>query len=325
MQKHLRKLKTVILTNASSNWEQHAEEHSRENSVLQALQCLLKIAELSNCANEPVAVVSTSILTSATEDQSNQSDIRPRTKSFSRLGSRISYNYHQLSTVLPSKNALLTPTTPPQRPLSGDSCDADFFSTRASYICADSELEFSENDQDDFYLTADEGYEADAEIQEISETEGISEAAEPWHSFQPSSRYRTHILHDGICRLVVDILIELSQKCIQNPLVWCDNLAQLINRLFVIREYLGGPLFLLKGFAPVLKCHDVRLRELQQCILELIVDLNTPEVLSIFFGILSSKNPPVDILVKYMNYICTNTLKKCQPSVELEFPVNIGK
>ncbi|XP_065359183.1 lysosomal-trafficking regulator [Calliphora vicina] len=325
MQKHLRKLKSVILTNACNNWEQHAEEHSRENTVIQTLQCLLKIAELSNCVNEPAAVVSTSILTSATEDQTNLGEMRPRTRSFnsSRLGGGISYNYHQLSTALPSKNAILTPTTPPQRPLSGESGDADYFSTRASYICADSELEFSENEQDDFYLTADEGYEADGEIQEISETEGVSEVGELWHSFQPSSRYRTHILHEGICRLVVDILIELSQKCCQKPLGWCDNLAQLINRLFVIREYLGGPLFLLKGFAPVLKCHDVRLRELQQCILELIVDLNSPEVLAIFFGILSSKNPPADILVKYMNYICTNTLKKCQPSVELEFPVNI--
>lgn len=327
MQKHLRKLKNVILTNASNNWEQHAEEHSRENTIIQTLQCLLKIAELSNCANEPAAVVSTSILTSATEDQTNLSEMRPRARSFnsSRLGGGISYNYHQMSTALPSKNALFTPTTPPQRPLSGESGDADYFSTRASYICADSELEFSENDQDDFYLTADEGYEADGEIQEISETEGMSEVGELWHSFQPSSRYRTHILHEGICRLVVDILIELSHKCSEDPLGWNDNLAQLINRLFVIREYLGGPLFLLKGFAPVLKCHDVRLRELQQCILELIVDLNTPEVLSTFFGILSSKNPPVDILVKYMNYICANTLKKCQPSVELEFPVNVGK
>ncbi|KAI8121400.1 hypothetical protein FF38_05913 [Lucilia cuprina] len=325
MQKHLRKLKSVILTNACNNWEQHSEEHSRENTVIQTLQCLLKIAELSNCANEPAAVVSTSILTTVTEDQTNLNELRPRTRSFnsSRLGGGISYNYHQLTTALPSKNAILTPTTPPQRPLSGESGDADYFSTRASYICADSELEFSENDQDDFYLTADEGYEADGEIQEISETEGMSEVGELWHSFQPSSRYRTHILHEGICRLVVDILIELSQKCCANPLGWCDNLAQLINRLFVIREYLGGPLFLLRGFAPVLKCHDVRLRELQQSILELIIDLNSPEVLSIFFGILSSKNPPVDILVKYMNYICANTLKKCQPSVELEFPVNI--
>ncbi|TMW51472.1 hypothetical protein DOY81_003443 [Sarcophaga bullata] len=325
MQKHLRKLKSVILSNATCNWEEHSEEHSRENTVIQTLQCLLKIAELSNCAKEPAGVVTPSILTSTTEDQTNLTDIRPRTRSFnsSRLGGEISYNYHQLSTALPSKNTVLTATTPPQRPLSGESGDVDYLSTRASYICGDSELEFSENEQDDFYLTADEGYEADGEIQELSETEGISDVVDLWHPFQPSSRYRTHILHDGICRLVVDILIELGQRCCQNPLGWCDSLAQLINRLYVIREYLGGPLFLLKGFTPVLKCNDVRLRELQQRILELIVDMNSPEVLTIFFGILSSKNPPIDILVKYMNYVCTNTMKKCQPSVELEFPVNI--
>ncbi|XP_073836840.1 lysosomal-trafficking regulator mauve [Musca autumnalis] len=329
MQKHLRKLKMVILANAANNWEQHAEEHNRENTVIQTLQCLLKIAELSNMSNEPAAVVtSTSCLTSVTADEHVQQRLglnaRRKSCNSSRIcGQWVSYNYPLLSTGLPSKNVLATPITPSQtRPLSGESCDVDFFSTRASVNCPDSELELSENDQDDFYLTADEGYEADGEIQDISETEALSEVGELWHSFQPSSRYRTHILHEGICRLVVDILIELSQKCCESPVAgWCDNLAQLVNRLFVIREYLGGPLFLLQGFAPILKCNDSRLRELQQCILELIVDLNSPEVLTVFFSILSSKNPPVDILVKYMHYICSNTLKKCSASVELEFPM----
>lgn len=333
MQKHLRKLKMVILANAANNWEQHAEEHNRENTVLQTLQCLLKIAELSNMSNEPAAVVtSTSVLTSVTTDVHNQPnfDLSSRRKSCnsSRIcGQWRSYNYPLLSTGLPSKNALATPITPSQkRPLSGESCDVDYFSTRASVNCPDSELELSENDQEDFYLTADEGYEADGEIQDLSEAETFSDVGELWHSFQPSSRYRTHILHEGICRLVVDILIELSQKCCESPVAgWCDNLAQLVNRLFVIREYLGGPLFLLKGFAPILRCNDSRLRELQQSILELIVDLNSPEVLTVFFGILSSKNPPVDILVKYMHYICSNTLKKCAASVELEFPIGNGK
>ncbi|XP_013105656.2 lysosomal-trafficking regulator [Stomoxys calcitrans] len=329
MQKHLRKLKTVILANATSNWEQHAEEHNRENTVLQTLQCLLKIAELSNMNHEPAAVVvSTSNLTSPTDEQHTEHyDLRARRKSCNsaRMCSHgLSYNYPLLSTGLPSKNALITPITPSHtRPLSGDSCDADYFSTRASVACCpDSELELSENELDDFYLTADEGYEADGEIQDLSETEVLSDVGELWHAFQPSSRYRTHILHEGICRLVIDILIELSQKCCETPGGWCDNLAQLVNRLFVIREYLGGPLFLLQGFAPILKCNDARLRELQQCILELIVDLNSPEVLSVFFSILSSRNPPVDILLKYMHYICSNTLKKCQASVELEFPIN---
>ncbi|XP_075162277.1 lysosomal-trafficking regulator mauve [Haematobia irritans] len=329
MQKHLRKLKMVILANATKNWEQHAEEHNRENTVLQTLQCLLKIAELSNMSNEPAAiVVSSSILTSVTDEQHTghfDSTARRKSCNSSRMcGHGMSYNYPLLTTGLPSKNALITPITPSlTRPLSGDSYEADYFSTRPSVACCpDSELELSENDQDDFYMTADEGYEADGEIQDLSETEALSEVGELWHSFQPSSRYRTHILHEGICRLVVDVLIELSQKCCESPSGWCDNLAQLVNRLFVIREYLGGPLFLLKGFAPILKCNDARLRELQQCILELIVDLNSPEVLSVFFSILSSKNPPVDILLKYMHYICSNTLKKCQASVELEFPIN---
>lgn len=328
MQKHLRKLKSVILLNATYNWEEYSEEQTRENNVIQTLQCLLKIAELSNCSNEPAAIVSPTIVTSATEDKKNSTVIIPRTKSFnsSRLGGEIAYNYHQSSKALPSKKTLPTPTKPPQRQLLGESGEVEYFPTRASYICGDSELEFSENEQDDFHLVSDEGgYEADCEIQEQSEIEGISYVADLWHPFQPSSRYRTHVLHEGISRLVVDILMELSQRCCHNPLGWCDSLTQLINRLYVIREYLGGPLFLLKGFSPVLKRNDVRLRELQQRILELIVDINSPEVLTIFFGLLSSKNPPIDILVKYMNHICANTMKKCQPSVELEFPINIGR
>uniref|UniRef100_A0A1A9W7K7 Lysosomal-trafficking regulator n=1 Tax=Glossina brevipalpis TaxID=37001 RepID=A0A1A9W7K7_9MUSC len=340
MHKHLRKLKTLILNRANNNWEQYGEEHSRENLVLQALQTLLRIAELSNTENEPAAVINPSIVTTVTDEINNLGDLQTpscsRSSKCPRLkqSNSISYNYHQLPLGLPSKNSCLTPSSPPQRPLSGESVDNDYFSTRESLICADSELELSENEHDDFYLTADEGYDADAEIPEVSETEvGVSDGgggggagggtADLWHSFQPSSRYRTHILHEGICCMVIDILIELSEKCCLNPAGWCENLAQLMNRLFVIRDYLGGPLVLLKGFGPILQCNDVRLRELQQSILELIVDLNTPDVLQIFFSILASRNPPIDILINYINYICANTLKRAHPSVELEFPVNI--
>ncbi|KAL9905520.1 lysosomal-trafficking regulator mauve isoform 2-T7 [Glossina fuscipes fuscipes] len=352
MHKHLRKLKTLILNRANNNWEQYGEEHSRENLVLQALQTLLRIAELSNTENEPAAVINPSIVTTVTDEVNNLRDVPTPSCSRSikcprlKEPNAVSYNYHQLPIGLPSKNSCLTPSTPPQRPLSGKSDDNDYFSTRASLICADSELELSENEPDDFYLTADEGYDADAEIPEVSETEGgVSDGGagggggaggaggggggggggttDLWHPFQPSSRYRTHMLHEGICCLVIDILIELSEKCCLNPTGWCENLAQLMNRLFVIRDYLGGPLVMLKGFGPILQCNDARLRELQQSILELVVDLNTPDVLQIFFSILASKNPPIDILINYMNYICANTLKRAHPSVELEFPVNI--
>lgn len=55
------------------------------------------------------------------------------------------------------------------------------------------------------------------------------------------------------------------------------------------------------------------------------MDVNTPEVLCTYFNILAAKNPPVDLLVKYLNHICANKLRKPQAMVELEFPVTIGK
>ncbi|XP_055915316.1 lysosomal-trafficking regulator isoform X2 [Eupeodes corollae] len=197
--------------------------------------------------------------------------------------------------------------------------EADFYSTRASLICADSEIDFSENDTEEFYLTADEGYEADGEIPGMSESE--EEIEDLWVPFTPSSRYRTHVVHSGISKIVTEILVELSLKCSQNPsAAWASSLSQLAARMFVIRDFLGGPLFILQGFLPLLQSNDAKLRELQQTILDLVVDLNSPDVLSTYFSILASKNPPVDILIKYMSYICSSNLKK-QPSVEIEFPM----
>lgn len=253
MQKHLRKLKAIILSNASSNWTEHGEQHARDNAVLQTLQTLLKIAQLSSTHNEPAGVVNT--------------------PSFELL------RQQQQSVVkLPAKNSLATPPTPRRRPNSSDAAigDADYFSTRASLSCAaDSELELSENDQE-YYLTADEGYEADGEIAELSESEcdingaaGVAAAAaanESWTPFQPSSRYRSHIMHQGLSQLVVQMLVELSLLCMRQPNGWTESLTQLANRLFVIRDYLGGPLCLLQGFAPILSSSDPKLRGKYICI-----------------------------------------------------------
>ncbi|XP_030373390.1 uncharacterized protein LOC115623261 [Scaptodrosophila lebanonensis] len=347
MQKHLRKLKSILLSNASDNWKEHSEQHARDNTIMQALQTLLKIAELSNTHHEPAAIVSSSDLnTAGTSPSATTQATRPRARSFNSGSNcagvelpkqqQLSQSHYLLrpSTQLPAKNAMATPPTP-RRPISGESGnDVDYFSTRASLVCAaDSELEFSENDQE-YYLTADEGYEADGEIHEMSESEcemnGADNGggsggnnADMWHSFQPSSRYRTHIMHEGLSRLVVEILIELSMLCMRNPIGWTESLTQLANRLFVIRDSLGGPLCLLRGFAPLLRCNDARLRELQHSILELITHLNTPDVLQCFFSIMASKQPPMDILMKYLHHITSGSLRKVQPCMELEFPLII--
>ncbi|KAH8345641.1 hypothetical protein KR067_000178, partial [Drosophila pandora] len=323
MQKHLRKLRAIILAHASDNWADHGEQHARDNAVIQTLQTLLKIAELSSTHSDagPGAVSSPS-----GDSQQQQPQLRPRARSFNSG----SVELPRLQPAkLPAKNSLATPPTPRRRPTSSEATvgvDADYFSTRASLSCAaDSELELSENEHE-FYLTADEGYEADGEIADVSESEcemqgGTMGPNESWTPFQPSSRYRTHIMHQGLSQLVVQMLAELSQLCMKQPNGWTDSLTQLANRLFVIRDYLGGPLCLLKGFAPILSCSDPRLRELQQSILELIPHLNTPEVLQCYYSILGSRQPPVDLLIRHMHHISSGSLRKPQPCMELEFPI----
>ncbi|EDV96847.1 GH16501 [Drosophila grimshawi] len=321
MQKHLRKLKAEILSKASSDWTEHGEHHARDNAVILTLQTLLKIGELSSTHNEPAGVVVSSPNGAATRT-------RPRARSFN--SGSVELPRQQTAVKLPAKNSLATPPTPRQRPNSSDGAigDADYFSTRASVSCAaDSELELSENEHE-CYLTADEGYDADGEIAGPSESEcdlngGVAAANESWTPFQPSSRYRSHIMHEGLSQLVVEMLVELSLLCMRQPSGWTESLTQLANRLFVIRDYLGGPLCLLQGFAPVLGSNDAKLRELQQSILELISHLNTPDVLNCFFGILSSKQPPVELLMRHMHHICAGSLRRAQPCMELEFPITI--
>lgn len=247
MQKYLRKLKSLILAYADENEINHFDEHTplNENAILQILQTLLKIAELSHTLNEPGAIASCSISTNATGETADNG---------------IKYRGHSsyLTNLLPTKTIINTPSTP-KRLVTSESGDGDYFSTKASIMMPDSELEMSEGDED-YYATADEGYEADVEVMEATDTEVEIEVDELWNSFQPASRYRTHVLHEGLCRLVIEIMIELSVKCIKNPDAWTDNLTQLANRLFVVRESLGGSLFLLKGFAPLLSCNDSRLK-----------------------------------------------------------------
>ncbi|KAI8039180.1 hypothetical protein M5D96_007897 [Drosophila gunungcola] len=274
MQKHLRKLRSIILNHATDNWSDHGDQHARDNAVIQTLQTLLKIAELSSGHQEPAGVVSS-------PSGDSQPQARPRARSFNSG----SVELPRLQTVkLPAKNSMATPPTPRRRPNSSEvnvGVDADYFSTRASLSCAaDSELELSENEHE-FYLTADEGYEADGEIADLSESEcelnggGVMAANESWTPFQPSSRYRTHIMHQGLSQLVVQMLAELSLLCIKQPNGWTESLTQLANRLFVIRDYLGGPL-----------------------------------------------QPPVDLLMRHMHHISSGSLRKAQPYMELDFPIN---
>ncbi|XP_067644932.1 lysosomal-trafficking regulator [Eurosta solidaginis] len=324
MDNHLLKLKSVILSSAFSNWNQaHGQEHTQENAVVKALQSLLKMAEqINSSSSSQAASADFNNSNGFTIDDANEdmmlltTPLRPRARSFNSTKTQKTKSHNS------GPNSPRTPVA--KRPtLVGETNDADYLSTRMSVYC-ESEMELSDcGDNDDNYITADEGYEADGEVLELSESELEFDKVEFWSSFQPSSRYRTHLLHNGLCNLVVQILIELSERCLLNPVGWCEALAQLANRLFVIRAYIGDSLFLLRGFAPVLKRGDPQLRELQQALLELIVDINTPEVTGTYFNILAAKSPPVDLLIKYLNHICVSKMKKPQPMVELEFPITI--
>lgn len=55
--------------------------------------------------------------------------------------------------------------------------------------------------------------------------------------------------NEHLCRLVVEILMELSKKFNESDL---EAFIALGHRLSCMKDYLGGAEFLLKGFAPLL-------------------------------------------------------------------------
>ncbi|XP_055527786.1 lysosomal-trafficking regulator [Wyeomyia smithii] len=167
---------------------------------------------------------------------------------------------------------------------------------------------------DESYTTAfDDGYEGDIENDQLMPPLRVRKG-----SLRSREIGYTRV-NENICTLVVDILIELSKKCALNPQNWCPVLAQLVLKLNSIKEYLGGSLYLISGFGPILEKSDLELKELQTSILELITDLESPEVFSKFLQLLSFEDPPVHlILTKLMNLVDTNCKLECY--TELQFP-----
>lgn len=135
--------------------------------------------------------------------------------------------------------------------------------------------------------------------------------------------FRNHIVHEGICKVVIDILIDLSKRCLKNPEFWPNHLMQIATRLVSIRDLIGGPLYVLKGFGAVLETNDMRLRDFQKSILELVTDLNTPDTLCAYLSLLTSPEPPLDILLTRLIHLGTHT-QSIKPSIEIEFPIPCG-
>lgn len=127
-------------------------------------------------------------------------------------------------------------------------------------------------------------------------------------------------MHEGICKIVIEILIDLSKRCLTTPTFCLNNLMQIATRLYSIRDLLGGSLYLLRGFAAVLETNNPRLRDFQKSILDLITDLNSPDTLSAYLALMTSENPPLDLLLTRFIYLGGHG--QCnQPSIEIEFPI----
>jgi hypothetical protein len=75
-------------------------------------------------------------------------------------------------------------------------------------------------------------------------------------TFCPASHFRSKILYDNLCKIVVEILFDLSKKCLKDPTFWPGLLTQLAIRLITVREFLGVSKFVLAGLQPVLESDD---------------------------------------------------------------------
>uniref|UniRef100_A0A182N5R0 Lysosomal-trafficking regulator n=1 Tax=Anopheles dirus TaxID=7168 RepID=A0A182N5R0_9DIPT len=185
---------------------------------------------------------------------------------------------------------------------------------------------YREDEADDFsstdesYTTArEDGYEGDVEIETCSPTElhARNDATGPRAS---RTNEPCRVVNEQICTIVTEILVELSNRCVERPEHWCPVLAQTIVKLNIIRNHLGGSLYLIRGFATVLQTSDARLKELQAAIMDLIVDLDVPEVLIKFVQLLGHKDPPVQlILTKLANLFELGSGLECYQCVQ--YPV----
>lgn len=277
-------LKKLLISHAIDYWE------SLENgtAILSALQSLLKVAETRNICSD-----STAATTNTRTDHSQYSDVND-------AGSSKSINIPK-----DSDGEFVTPL----QSFENDNFGSDF--------------EHSEGDAtEDSYLTADDGYDADGEIQAFQESD-IDVPSFLQTSYTPSSNFRTNVVHENIARIVVEILMNLSERCKESIDFWPNLLTQVVTRLIVIRDSLGGSDFIIKGFAPILRSKEDNLRDFQKAILELITDLNTPEAVTSYLSILSTKNPPIDLLLPRLLHLSNASIKN-QPYVNVQFPIING-
>lgn len=98
---------------------------------------------------------------------------------------------------------------------------------------------------------------------------------------------------------------------------------QIATRFATIRASLGGSLHLIRGFANVLECSDIRLRDFQKSILDLITDINTPETFQAYLSLMFKDDAPVDLLLPRLVYLGGYSFR-LQPSFSMDFPTENG-
>lgn len=76
----------------------------------------------------------------------------------------------------------------------------------------------------------------------------------------PVNANQSNYMNRTISHLVVQILIEMTKRCIKNRNFWLENLKRLALRMQVLKNFLGGSAFVLEGFTALLKVSDPELR-----------------------------------------------------------------
>ncbi|XP_035781558.1 lysosomal-trafficking regulator-like [Anopheles albimanus] len=280
MQLALFELKRLLLSSAINNWSCPGSA----NDVMNVLQALLKVAEMRKDSSSPGQ---------SYRDSAERDSFSEREKSYEE-----------------DEELLLVSTfASPYR----------FPDTIATAVVDDV------SSTDESYTTArDDGYEGDVEIEtyqpppqsRLVQLQGRDEQRTGLRDPVGKQLPRRSI-NAQICTLVTEILVELSVRCTANPDHWCSVLAQMVVKLNMIRHCLGGSLYLIQGFRTVLQTNDSRLKELQASIMDLIVDLDNPDVLVRFVQLLVPKDPPVEsILTKLTKLFEAGTGLECYQSVQ---------
>lgn len=96
---------------------------------------------------------------------------------------------------------------------------------------------------------------ADEEYFPADEFESAQQSHHTSSSFNTICNFKN--TNEHICQLVIEILMDLSRRYIENKDQWDPELLTvLINRLNSVNKNFEDSAFLLKGFSPILSTND---------------------------------------------------------------------